>query len=60
MTLYVHLIVILASLQLGVQIVAINTQTQDDINHHILKSFFIKGSNKTTGYRLKSNTLFKI
>lgn len=47
----------LAALQLGVQIVAANTQTQDDISNHILKALFIKGLNKTSGYRLKPNFL---
>jgi hypothetical protein len=57
MTLYVNLSLISAALQLGVQIVAVNTQTQDDINHHILKAFFMKGFNKTTGFRLKNQNL---
>lgn len=53
MTLYVLNFLFLAALQLGIQIVAINTQTQDDVNHHILKAFFMKGMNKTPGYRKK-------
>lgn len=59
MTLYVHYFLFLAALQLGVQIVAINTQTQDDVNHHILKAFFMKGMNKTPGYRNKCESLLK-
>ncbi len=41
----------LPALQLGVQIIAVNTQSKDDVNSQILKSFFTKGINKTTGYR---------
>lgn len=54
MILYVIFKLFSAALQIGVQIVAINTQTKDDVNHHILKAFFFKGMNKTTGYRLKN------
>lgn len=41
----------LASLQLGVQIVAVNTQKYNDVNVHILKAFFMKGINRVAGYR---------
>ena len=41
---------------MGIQIIALNTQVVD-INAHILKAFFNKGSNHYAGYRKKPEIL---
>lgn len=48
---------ILAVLQMGVQIIALNTQSTDPYTL-MMKRFFDKGKSKAAGYRLKSNQIY--
>lgn len=41
-------------MELGVQIIAMNTQKQNDVYNNLMRSFFMKGKNYTTGYREKN------
>jgi hypothetical protein len=41
-------------MEMGAQIIALNTQNPD-YSTHLMKKFFMKGFNKTAGYRSRPN-----